>query len=554
MLISHQSGLAALKSHPIAKIESSDEVVHSARHFLGGQDKIFSWNVDLTHKRPWEYDPVEKKYWPRRHYRESHLHSTDTPQDAKIVWEINRFVHLPMLAQAALLSKDHAFSEEISRRMLSWIEENPFAQTINWASALEISIRLLSWTTTLLLLREAGDALHDNEAIRRSIFEQARYLAADLSTDKVVPTNHLIGEAAGLFIVASLWDYPDANAHATRARRILEAEIERQTFSDGVTREATSWYHQFVTHFFDLADRIADRTSHPFSLRFKQRLSKMKAYLVAMTTQGELVRHGDADDGFALLLADNIDYWKDAIFGPTSTPAASNNGVFHVAQQAAYRVGASFLFMRAGQFGMGGDGYSSHAHDDFLSPIIYLDGEPVLVDPGTLVYNGNPLARAKYRGADAHNTLVIRGPSRPVQRMNFGWHRTRKRARIISASANEESATVIGQFGEWPEHQRSVEITRNGAHVIDAFASATDAAEWRFHLHPTWNHAGGLRFESLDGDLLTIEHSDDFESVTIEPYDFSPSYGVETVANMLRLTHSRPQGRYEVTFKIDRVE
>src|SRR5205085_4694344 len=128
------------------------------------------------------YDPLEKKHWPRRHYTEKKLHAADTPSDAKIVWEINRFKDLTILGQAAVLTQEERYAAEAERRILSWIDENPFAGTINWASALEISIRLLSWTATLLLLQEArGGNPATTEAeihpkIARSIFEQASYL------------------------------------------------------------------------------------------------------------------------------------------------------------------------------------------------------------------------------------------------------------------------------------------------------------------------------------------------------------------------------------------
>ncbi len=147
--------------------------------------------------RPWEFDPIENKYWPRRHYTERKLHDKDTPKDVKIVFEINRFKDLPTLGQAAFLTNDERYAREVERRLLYWIEENPFANSVNWSSALEISIRLISWTATLLLLEKAGFNIADNPKIQRSVYEQACYLAADLGTDKVISTNHLIGEAAG---------------------------------------------------------------------------------------------------------------------------------------------------------------------------------------------------------------------------------------------------------------------------------------------------------------------------------------------------------------------
>lgn len=526
-----------------------------ANDLLLNRNRIFSWDHELwSTNQTWEYDPIEKKQWPHRHYTEKHLHAADMPRDVKIVWEINRFVELPALGQAACITRDEAYAREVEKRLLSWIEQNPFANTINWASALEISIRLLSWTATLAMLREAGCALDANPLIARSIFEQAAYLAADLSTDKVVPTNHLIGEAAGLFVVSSMWDFPASNEYANRARAILECEIIRQTYSDGVTREASSWYHQFVTDLFDLAERVSTRSGHPMSELYRTRLARMKTYVAALTVNGSLVRYGDADDGLAIDLGEN---WKSSIFGPATTTATPESGLFPVSRHAALHVGASFVFVRAGEFGMGGDGFSSHAHDDFLSPIVFLDGLPVLADPGTFVYNGNRDGRAKYRGANAHNGLVIAGETGAVQKLNFGWQRVRPDAIILESSKSEDAAMVIGRFGEWPDHTRRIDLTRTGLDIADTFESTPGlTCEWRFHLDPIWKHRSktenGFDFETNDGDRLEVVVSGQYDSASVEAYDYSPSYGVELQAMMLRLSTLNPHGAYAVQMIVER--
>ena len=510
-------------------------------------------------ERPWEFDPLEKKYWPTRHYTERHLHADDTPRDVKIVWEINRFKDLPTLGQAALITRDKRYADEVERRLLSWIEENPFAKTINWASALEISIRLLSWTTTLILLRAAGFDTHAHPKIARSIFKQAAYLAGDLSTDKVVPTNHLIGEVAGLFVVSTVWDFLGSAQYKDLSRKILEEEILRQTYPDGATREATSWYHQFVTHFFDLAERVASQEGKPMSSQFTDRLSKMKTYLEAMTFNGEFVRYGDADDGWALFFEGDIEAWKRRLFGARQSSAALEQEYFPVADQCALHFENSFLFLRAGEFGMGGDGSSSHAHDDFLSPILFLDGLPVLTYAGTYVYNGNKKERSKYRGAEAHNGLLFGGATGAIQRMNFGWHKVRPNAHIRSNEFGEEGAVVIGQYGERPIHTRKVELRKRDATLIDTFDRAPGVeCEWRLHLHPKWaleetTEAGNYGFSNAHGDQLMVVLSESFDSRALQPYDFSPSYGVEQPAAMIRLTKLNPLGNFEIRFSVNRL-
>jgi len=523
----------------------------------------FSYITDEI-DRPWEFDPLEGKYWPRRHYTEKNLHSPDTPSDVKIVWEINRFKDLPTFAQAALITHEEKYAMEIERRIISWIDENPFASTINWASALEISIRLVSWTASLVLLRQAGFPVHENPKIARSVFEQVTYLAGDLSIDKIVPTNHLIGEAAGLFVVSLLWDFDTAKVFSRIARSILESEIIRQTFSDGVTREASGWYHQFVTHFFDLAERTAARSGDSMSAQYLDRLAKTKTYLSAITIAGDVIRYGDCDDGWAIYFEADMEEWKSYIFGPAATAPAFEHGHFPVSEHAAFHVEDSFCFLRAGNFGMGGAEFSSHAHDDYLSPIIFLNGIPVVVDPGTYVYNGDPKSRRKYRGETAHNGLVLAGINTAEQKMNFGWRRVRPGAHLAEVSfidaitSPKPLIATYGQCGEWRDITRYVALTKDMAIIRDEFNRPENnpQADWRFHLHPGWEHemtmdSGTIVFTNKLGQRIVFVFKGEFDMKQVEVYDFSPSYRVEQKALLVHLTASAPHGAYEVRIAME---
>ena len=560
--------VAVLKVHPVSHRTSELEkdkhtILRIAAAMLQDNNIFFTFPYRTRGiECPWEFDPIESKYWPRRHYTERQLHDRDTPNDVKIVFEINRFKDLPTLSQAALLTGDKKYADEVECRLLSWIEDNPFAFSVNWSSALEISIRLISWTTTLILLKEAGFSVCDNLKIKRSIYEQACYLAADLGTDKVVSTNHLIGEAAGFYVVASLWEFEGNKDFTNQAHQILEQEIIRQTFEDGVTQEASSWYHQFTTHFFDLANRIASSHNNLFSPQYKTRLSKMKVFLKSMTLDRTVVRFGDSDDGWALFLEGGSETWKDHIFGFAPPQEIPTLDYYPNAKLVAANLNDAFLFLRAGTFGMGGAGFSSHAHDDFLSPIIYLAGMPVLVDPGTFVYSGDPEKRTQYRIANAHNGLIFGNGRTAMPRKQFGWQAVRPDAIIHETSFNDTEAMVTASYGEWAQHQRKVTVKPTTALIEDQFLqSISQRCEWRLHLAPEWviendsnNTASSneYHFKTDSGDKLKISLRGNFETTDVESYDYSPSYLVAEPGTMLRLTTSSPGGTYAIQITIDR--
>jgi hypothetical protein len=70
------------------------------------------------------------------------------------------------------------------------------------------------------------------------------------------------------------------------------------------------------------------------------------------------------------------------------------------------RTGAWFLALRGGPFGWGIPGPCSHSHADWFCPVLSLGREPVLVDPGVVLYRGPD--RDADRGFAAHS-----GPSFP---------------------------------------------------------------------------------------------------------------------------------------------
>jgi hypothetical protein len=546
--------VASLKESNVGQVSVVDTqrelILNAAEAMLRDENKFFSFQYKLRGlQRPWNYDPFEDLYWPSDHYTEQKLHSEDTPSDVKIVWEINRFKDLPTLAQAAYITGDKRYADEIEYRLLSWIGDNPFAHSINWASGLEIGIRLISWTSSILLLRSAGFDLSRDQRIARSIYEQAAYLRAELSTDKIVRSNHLIGEAAALLVISKLWDFPENKEFASAARQILESEIMRQTYEDGATREATTWYHTFVTDFFDIASRVATRTSKPFSKQYQERLFAMKVFRESMLQPDDSpVRIGDADDGHALYFEGAKADWIDALFGLESEKTFRVQS-FPRSGYACLNEKGKAIYLRAGEFGMGGNGSSSHAHDDLLAPVLWLENLPVLVDPGTYVYNGAAKYRSRYRGEHSHNTFSLDEGSEAKQKLNFGWYQVRKPAKM-----RVDGHRITGHYGEWPEHTRTIELRDTEATITDAVVKTYKRAFARLHLHPMWkpDDSEGLRktFMNASGDRLHIE-IEGWKRVDLETYDYSPSYRVQVPATKVILQTGPVRGKFAVRIWVE---
>ena len=66
-----------------------------------------------------------------------------------------------------------------------------------------------------------------------------------------------------------------------------------------------------------------------------------------------------------------------------------------------------YLAIRCGQVGQRGNG--GHSHNDQLALELWIDGKPLVVDPGTFVYTPLPNERNAYRSVTAHHAPTIAG-------------------------------------------------------------------------------------------------------------------------------------------------
>jgi hypothetical protein len=109
-----------------------------------------------------------------------------------MIWELNRHQHLIVLAQAYLLTGRSRYLDEIRAQLESWIAGNPFHRGTNWASALEVAFRALSWIWVFHLV---GREMPRDFRARwlHMLYLHGCHLANNLSF-YFSPNNHLVGE------------------------------------------------------------------------------------------------------------------------------------------------------------------------------------------------------------------------------------------------------------------------------------------------------------------------------------------------------------------------
>ena len=195
-----------------------DEIVAAADSACRGRFDLLGYS-GLSFGEPvdWHRDPISGLRAPLRHWSLLNVLDRAEVGDHKVVWELNRHQWLVVLGEAYRLTGDERYAAAFAAAVRHWLRANPPAMGINWASSLEVALRLIAWCWTLFLFSGSpslsGDlAAEILGAIGAHAAHVERYLSSYFS-----PNTHLTGEALGLFYAGVLLA-EDARAARWRAR------------------------------------------------------------------------------------------------------------------------------------------------------------------------------------------------------------------------------------------------------------------------------------------------------------------------------------------------
>ena len=113
---------------------------------LGYEDLSFGDPVD------WHLDPVSGRRAPLTHWSRLDPLAATALGDSKVIWELNRHQWLVGLGCAYRLSGDERYAVAAVDSIGEWIAANPPGLGVNWASSLEVALRLISWCWAAVLL------------------------------------------------------------------------------------------------------------------------------------------------------------------------------------------------------------------------------------------------------------------------------------------------------------------------------------------------------------------------------------------------------------------
>jgi hypothetical protein len=520
--------LAAYPAGPDDARMRGDRIVNGDYDLLGYEGLRF----DGAHGAiDWHLDPVSGRraraaFWADVPYLDPAC------GDHKVIWELNRHQHWVTLGRASWLTGDQRYRTRFIAEAASWMAANPPRVGANWASALELGVRAISWMWAIELFA-AGDVPGEPPwlvDLLLGLDVQLRQVERNLSW-YFSPNTHLLGEALALYVAGRTWpEFTRAAEWARIGGDILVGEIDRQVLGDGFHVERSTHYHRYALDFYLLALATARLTSDTGREEALAGVAHRMASALRCVTDaaGRVPIIGDDDGGelfpiaghapddvrptlawaasllrrpeIAMAPAPEAALWLTAALdGEASLPSAARPvmpDLSTVLGSSGYHVSRrneSLLVFDAGAHGFMNAG---HAHADSLAVTLSAGEHRLLVDPGTGTYTMDPVLRDRLRSSESHNTVTVDGRSQSVPAGPFHWARTAQGGveRVVVGATFDLFHAHTDAYAPL-RHERMVFAT--GAHtwvVADRLSGpGRHRACVHWHLDPAWTVAADGR-------------------------------------------------------------
>lgn len=426
-----------------------------------------------------------------------------------------------------------AAAESIRHRLveqaLAWDAESPVGEgpylRRSWIPH-SVSLRVLHWSRYVAWCADEDVAVPDR--LIRMIYKNALFLENHVEHE--IDGNHLIENAAALLVAGTLFREHDTG-WIDASVRIFKKAARTQFLADGGHYERSPMYHVTTLQRYVTAADLLSSSERPTTVIQTATAHAMGFLESLVEPSGEIP-----------LLNDSV--YEEALDAETCLSYARNCAVSPLSRSLAHPEGSGYRLLRSGSGTLlmdvgdvGPPHLPAHSHNDQLSVLLWIDGEPVLTDTGVYDYESQP-QRSYARSVAAHNTAQY-GRIEPIP-VGGNYLMGKRTAVEVVDETNGYVAAMYPRrryLGQSYTHRRAVSVERDGWRIVDRVSGDTDETYTvRHHFHPDIDvHAveADTYAVSRDGEAVATVTVSESESVSLTQSPYFEAFGRKRLRPLL---------------------
>ncbi len=427
--------------HPEVEIELRNRLEQlKARQF-----DLFGTLATVT---SWHEEPLSPASYPSGPHWSKIRELPDA--DLKLIWEPSRFSWVYDLCRLHALDPETAAPDVFWSLFEDWCEQNQPNAGVNWRCGQEAALRLMAVLFGVFTF--GSDHLDDErrhllacfaDATAKRILAHWRYAASQ-------DNNHIVSEAVGLLTVGLVFPGLRVSERArTTGGELLDAACRRLVFPDGGTSQYSLNYHRVFMDNFVWALWLCRSVGADPPTELEPALRRTHDFLAAVTQKRDGAAGNWGHDDKAQLLplaatgrldvrptlamaAQALDgtthrwagpgeeavrwFWGEPTYRPDEPePEGVETTIFPDAGLSVIVSGSNRAVIRGG-----GRQRFRPPQCDFGHVELWIDGEQVVVDPGTSSYKPKP-GEPDYAETQWHNLPWPEGEQQMTRLGRFLW-------------------------------------------------------------------------------------------------------------------------------------
>lgn len=380
----------------------ADRILRGNLRFYGGQERSVSWPPD------WHRDTLQSGIDPRRHWSEV----TDKPSgvDIKDIWEPSRFGFTYPLVREFVITDDEHYCEQWWRALESWCQSNPPNSGPNWRCGQEVALRGITVCFALSAFAEADSSTPGRLKLAHRFLEASysrvrKTLIYGLSQRN----NHAISELCFLLTLTE---------RTSHLERLLREVLNDQWYPDGSYSQQSFIYQRLALHALVWLLHVRRDLEEATLACVREKLALSAAFIERCVDPitGRLPNFG-SNDGAILFDLDETDRWDAR---PTLAALGRHQPTNRFSKLATWfppeRLELPVLSPTATTSHVTLSGRRSRlithigaaerhrqGHEDQQSIELSIDGEPIVLDPGTYRYTAPEAWQQPFVAAQSHS-------------------------------------------------------------------------------------------------------------------------------------------------------